>query len=206
MTSNAQDMNLGAVMDVLANHFAGRRDALNAVAQHGNRFEDWFKWEALIALHNALLVDPKPWFSCAGVERSETATDVFIGLNVWTFNRRTQSYAWPARSDEDVWLELKARSTWDKGASELAAQVGLDITKLKRGLRNGRRVAAAMILQYPGEGDAAKMAEETEEELGRASFRRTIYDHSLNAASHVDDTTLTVAPKALAILLAWLVQ
>jgi hypothetical protein len=72
---------LEALLDVVVGHLASRRDALNAVAHHGNRFEDWLKWEALIAIHNSLLVTPKPWYSCAGVEHSEFAADLFVGFN-----------------------------------------------------------------------------------------------------------------------------
>lgn len=196
---------LDVLFNTVAAHFAGRRDALNAIAQLGNRFEDWLKWEVLIAIHNALLIEPKPWFSCVGVERSEAEADMFIGAEKWAFEPSARRYDWPNACERDVWLELKARTTRDKGGAEVAACLKTDLAKLKKKVRIGRGVGAALLLQYPDPDvqNVQQMADDAEQVLGKASFRCAINDHSLNSASHPHDTRLPVKPTPLAVVIAW---
>ena len=198
---NHRDTELNALLSVIAGHFAQRRDGLNAVAQLGNRFEHWFKWEAVVALHHALLIDPQPWFSCVGVERD--TVDLFVGNEAWDFDYQRQEYLWPAASRFDVWVEFKARTTLDKGASELALALEKDRIKLRSLVREGRALVVALILQHPGGTKVAELLGRLEQRLGEPSFRRTIRDRSTNESSHPQDSWLKVTPTPLAIIVAW---
>jgi hypothetical protein len=144
---------LDALLDVLALHLAQRRDALDVIGRFGNRFEHWLKWEAAIAFHVASFTTMGTPIKLVAAER-ETC-DVFVGGKPWL-----DGGAYPEQDDNDVWMELKARSTADaQGAGQLANEILSDHSKLSARKRSGAKghfVSVALVIGHPRRGDAKK--------------------------------------------------
>jgi hypothetical protein len=140
---------LDLLLDILVLHFAGRRDTLDVIGRFGNRFEDWFKWESAVAFHVGSFTSLSTEIELVAAEREDC--DLFIGGNSWP---KTGGY--PAAHDNDVWLELKARSTADKGPGELVADLIRDDGKLAARQRSGAKgkfASLALIVSHHRRGD-----------------------------------------------------
>jgi len=125
-------------------HFAQRRDALDVIGRFGNRFEHWVKWEAAVGLHTISFIEGMDAIASIAVERE--SCDLFVGAEP----RPASGYPNPA--PEDYWIEIKTRSTLDKGPAELAAWVNEDIekqTRRKQEKRIGHFVVLALVVAHP---------------------------------------------------------
>lgn len=141
---------LDSLLDVLAAHFSHHRDTLDVIGRFGNRFEDWFKWECAAALHRASYTDLAEEIGYVAVE-CKYQYDLFAGSALFD-----SALGFSPEHEGDVWLELKARCTRDKGPSELAGDILRDQGKLLawKQERKGHCASLALIVSHPEGTDA----------------------------------------------------
>ena len=178
------------ILDCIAAHFASRRHALEAISRFGNRYEAWIKWEAAIALHIASYTDVVPPIECVAVEREYC--DLFVSPNPWP-----EQGGYPAASDEDLWIEIKARTTSDKGKAELASWLSADREKLinvRSSGRVGQLIVLAILLAHPSRGCIEEWIVGISDVQGEPWIRRIHCD-----ARHDEDNAFPL----LATLMAW---
>lgn len=144
-------MDAEALATSLAAHIEARAARLDAIRQYGNRFEAWLKWELAAAYHQDAL-SGKAGFQAVAVERPHREDDGQKNCDLALFSQPWPEEDWsnPPQDDRDVWLELKARCTSDKGPADLAAGIWRDIERQKvRAVRPGTYGVAALILRSP---------------------------------------------------------
>lgn len=113
------------------------------------------KWELAVAFHAASLTDAIAGVESVAAERkhpsdgqNETCDLVISGLP-WP------DAGYPAEHPDDIWLELKARCTSDKGPSELAVDLLKDLRRQRRRRDHGKFgtfLVAALVVASPWRG------------------------------------------------------
>jgi hypothetical protein len=163
------------LLDRIIAYFAQRRDAVDVVGRFGNRFEDWFKWEAAIALHRCAFLDSGGDIASVAVERDNC--DLFLGHNVWP------DAGYPESANDDVWVELKVRCTRDKGPADLAEELALDIERQrarKASVGKGAFLTVAAIVQHPKGAGVERWVEalQSDRRLARNAIVRRLHADS----------------------------
>lgn len=152
-----KERDLLKLMEFLAIHLSERRDALEVISTYGNRFEDWLKWECAICycmMWNTNIA--RSIFKSVVVEMPDGIVDrrhcdLFLGQNDWPDDDSTETY--PTLSDGDVWLELKARNTYEWDKSDLVKGINEDIIRQQERKNAGYKelfLVGALIVDYPG--------------------------------------------------------